>query len=72
MRLKFNPENFWIVEKDILQKLDHLDYKDIASEVNHSILVNVPHTVPFSLRAKIFQHLMQLQRQAYGGPIHPI
>jgi len=43
-----------------LQKLDNLDYKDIASEVKHSILVNIPHTIPFSLRAKIFQHLMQL------------
>ena len=60
MRLKINPENFWIVEKDILQRLDHLDYKDIASEVNHTILVNIPHTIPFGLRAKIFQHLMHL------------
>ena len=61
-RLKINPENFWIVEKDILQRLDHLDYKEIASQVSHSILVNIPHTIPFSLRAKIFQHLIGLQR----------
>jgi len=29
-RLKINPENFWIVEKDILQRLDNLDYKEIV------------------------------------------
>ena len=61
-RLRINPENFWIVEKDILQRLDHLDYKEISSQVSHSILVNIPHAVPFSLRAKIFQHLIGLQR----------
>lgn len=71
-RLKINPENFWIVEKDILERLDHLDYKDISSEVSHTILIEIPHTIPFSLRAKIFQHLIGLQRQHYGGYIHPI
>lgn len=53
-RLKINPENFWIVEKDILSRLDEKDYKEIASEVRHTHVVNIPHTIPFSLRAKIF------------------
>ena len=30
VRLKINAENFWIVEKDILQRLDNLDYKEIV------------------------------------------
>ena len=62
VRLKINPENFWIVEKDILQRLDKLDYKEIVGQVRHTHLVNIPHTIPFSLRAKIFQHLVQNQR----------
>ena len=53
-RLKINDENFWVIEKDILLRLDKHSNADLTSAVSHSILVNIPHTIPFTLRAKIF------------------
>ena len=61
-RLKINPENFWIVEKNMLEKLDYLEYEELTNTVSHSVLVNIPHCIPFQLRAKIFQFLISEQR----------
>ena len=57
-RLKINGENFWIIEKEILEKVEQLNFDEITNAVSHTVLVNIPHTIPFSIRAKIFQHLI--------------
>ena len=53
-RLKINDENFWVIEKDILLRLDKLSNAEIGNAIPHTILINIPHTIPFTLRAKIF------------------
>ena len=53
-RLNINGENFWIIEKDINERLDDLSYDKITAEISHTILINMPHSIPFTLRAKIF------------------
>lgn len=58
-RLNINGENFWIIEKDINERLDDLPYDRIQAEVSHTILVNMPHSIPFTLRAKIFQNIVK-------------
>jgi len=61
-RLGLNGENFWVVEKNILEKYDKLSYIELTSTLPPTILVNLPHTIPFSLRAKVFQHLISGQQ----------
>ena len=61
-RLKINGENFWIIEKDIIERLDDLPYERIQAEVSHTVLINMPHAIPFSLRAKIFQNIVKSQK----------
>lgn len=53
-RLKINPENFWVIEKDILMRLDKLNNEALTNAISHTIIINVPHSIPFTLRAKIF------------------
>ena len=53
-RLKINPENFWVIEKDILMRMDKLSNEALTNSISHSIIINIPHTIPFTLRAKIF------------------
>mmetsp|Transcript_42301 Transcript_42301/g.64872 ORF Transcript_42301/g.64872 Transcript_42301/m.64872 type:complete len:112 (-) Transcript_42301:1073-1408(-) len=65
-RLNLNGENFWIIEKDIIDRLDHLSYKDLTKQLSHTLLVNLPHTIPFQLRAKVFQYLISTQREEYS------
>ena len=43
----------------------------ITNAVSHTILVNIPHTIPFTIRAKIFQHLVKMQKEEFPG-WHPI
>jgi len=54
MRLKINGDYFWIIEKDILERMENMSYDAITSSVSHTVLVNIPHTIPFTIRAKIF------------------
>ena len=61
-RLNINGENFWIIEKDIIERLDDLPYERIQAEVSHTVLINMPHAIPFSLRAKIFQNIVKSQK----------
>jgi predicted metallopeptidase len=72
IRLKINGENFWIVEKDMLVKHDKLSNEELTQTMNHSLLVHLPHTIPFTLRAKVFQHLTKCQQQEYSIYTHPI
>lgn len=53
-RLKINGENFWIVEKDIGERLDGKSHDEVSQSISSTILCNIPHTIPFRLRAKIF------------------
>jgi ubiquitin-protein ligase E3 C len=39
--------------------------------VSHSLLLNIPHAVPFQLRAKIFQQIIYAQGEEYTG-WHPV
>ena len=48
-RLKINDENFWVIEKDILLRLDKHSNADLTSAVSHSILVNIPHTILYNI-----------------------
>jgi hypothetical protein len=50
-------ENFWIVEKDMTEKYDKYTNEQLTAKLNHTLLVHLPHTIPFTLRAKVFQHL---------------
>lgn len=59
-RLKINGDNFWIVEKDIGEKLESLNHDQITKAINSTLLVNLPHSIPFRLRAKIFQNLIKM------------
>ena len=59
-RLQIFPENFWVVEKDIFTRLNKLKNDELTTQISHSLLVNVPHTIPFTLRAKVFQHLIAM------------
>lgn len=52
-RLKMNGENFWIIEKDIEDRTDALNGDQLLKNVSHTTLVHIPHTIPFSVRAKI-------------------
>ena len=70
-RLKINGENFWIVEKNMNERFDKLKNSEITDAVSHSVLINIPHTIPFNLRAKIFTHLIYQQGEEYNG-WHPI
>ena len=70
-RLKTNGENFWIIEKDIADRFANMSNADLTNSISHSILVNLPHTIPFTIRAKIFQHLISMHREGYNG-FHPI
>ena len=45
---------------------------DLPNKVSHTILINMPHTIPFTIRAKIFSHLILQQKQEGGMFIHPI
>lgn len=72
-RLKLHPENFWIVEKDLAERSEDAAGDKLLSTTSHSVLANIPHTIPFDVRAKILQHVLSTQRQEYhGGYIHPI
>jgi hypothetical protein len=71
-RLKINGENFWIVEKDMLEKHDKESNEQLTQGMNHSLLIHMPHTIPFTLRAKVFQHLTKCQQQEYSEFTHPI
>jgi len=72
-RLNLNGENFWIVEKDLQFKGENKSAEELVHMISHTHLINVPHAIPFVLRAKIFQHLLILQRVEYSGHyIHPI
>ena len=53
-RLNINPENFWVIEKDILMRMDKLSNEELTNSISHTIIINIPHTIPFTLRAKIF------------------
>ena len=53
-RLTINPENFWVIEKDILMRMDKLNNEALTNSISHTIIINIPHTIPFTLRAKIF------------------
>jgi len=66
-RLKINGDNFWIVEKDIGEKLESLNHDQITKAINSTLLVNLPHSIPFRLRAKIFQNLIKMQAEDYHG-----
>tara|TARA_B110000285_G_C15092558_1_gene599957 strand:- start:130 stop:819 length:690 start_codon:yes stop_codon:yes gene_type:complete len=66
-RLKINGDNFWIVEKDIGEKLESLNHEQITNAINSTLLVNLPHSIPFRLRAKIFQNLIKMQAEDYHG-----
>lgn len=59
-RLKINGENFWIVEKDMSERLDGASHDEVTQSISSSLLVNIPHTIPFRLRAKIFQNLIKV------------
>jgi len=61
-RLKINGENFWIIEKDISERLKKVSNADLPNKVSHTILINMPHTIPFTIRAKIFSHLILQQK----------
>jgi hypothetical protein len=64
-RMKLHGENFWIIEKDMLQKYDQLTHDEITGAISHSLLLNLPHAIPFQLRAKIFQHIIFSQGEEY-------
>lgn len=70
-RLKINGENFWIIEKDMYGKYEALSNQEITRAVPHSLLLHVPHTIPFQLRARIFQHIIYAQGEEAHG-YHPI
>jgi hypothetical protein len=70
-RLKINGENFWIVEKDMYGKYESLSNQEVTLAVPHSLLLHVPHTIPFQLRARIFQHIIYTQGEEAHG-VHPI
>jgi len=71
MRLQIFPENFWIIEKDLFTKYKNKKNDEVTMLISHTLLVNVPHTIPFTLRAKVFQHLLAEQRNEQAG-FHPI
>lgn len=61
-RLELFPENFWIIEKELFTKYKRLKNDEVTSQIPHSLLINMPHTIPFTLRAKVFQHLVAEQK----------
>lgn len=72
-RLDLHGENFWVVEKNIQFQGENKTPEELVHMISHTHLVNVPHTIPFVLRAKIFQFLLLQQRVEYGGQyIHPV
>lgn len=66
-RLNLHGENFWVVEKQIQFEGEEKTPEELVHMISHTHLVNVPHTIPFVLRAKIFQFLLLQQRVEYGG-----
>lgn len=71
-RLKINGENFWVIEKDMFTKMEELSNEVLTNQISHSIIINIPHTIPFTLRAKIFQHCLEVTKQETGPYMHPI
>ena len=71
MRLELFPENFWIIEKDLFTRYNKLKNDEITTQISSTLLVNVPHTIPFTLRAKVFQHLIAVQKDGVVG-YHPV
>lgn len=47
MRLKINGENFWIIEKDIFERMEPLTHMQLVKAISPTHLVNIPHTIPF-------------------------
>ena len=72
MRLKINHENFWVIEKDILMRMDKLSNDALTQAISHTIIINIPHTIPFTLRAKIFQHCISVTKNEQSPFMHPI
>jgi hypothetical protein len=71
-RLKINGENFWVIEKDMFTKMEELSNEVLTNQISHTIIINIPHTIPFTLRAKIFQHCLEVNKQESGPYMHPI
>jgi hypothetical protein len=71
-RLKINGENFWVIEKDMFTKMEELNNEALTNAISHTIIINIPHTIPFTLRAKIFQHCIEVNKEQSSPFMHPI
>jgi hypothetical protein len=49
------------------EKLESLNHAEITKAINSTLLVNLPHSIPFRLRAKIFQNLIAMQAEELHG-----
>ena len=53
------------------ERFASLTHMQLTLAVSPTILISIPHTIPFTIRAKIFQNLIKQQREGYNG-FHPV
>lgn len=58
-RIGLFEEGFWIVEKDLKERLEDRPDKDLIKEIGLHLLIKIPNTVPFELRARIFKQIVR-------------
>lgn len=54
-RMGLFEDGFWIVDKDLKHRLENRPDKELIKEIGLHLLLKVPNTVPFELRARIFR-----------------
>ena len=55
-RVEIMPDDFWVIDKELVQRCDNLSFHDVTKCVSYTCLQNIPHVYDFKIRAKIFTY----------------